>query len=135
MLKYNKVGIYRSCDNGLNWQLFDTTGLKDHHFGAIGVSPEGYIYAMGIPGLYRSRDKFVSVEEKPKESDEIAINPNPASEFIEVQNPNYEKLTILNILGEIIYSSSEATKIDVSSFPTGIYLVRVGDRVSKFVKL
>jgi hypothetical protein len=63
------------------------------------------------------------------------ISPNPATDFIEVQNPNYEKISIMNILGETIFTTSESTKIDVSSFPTGIYLVRIGDKVSKFLKL
>jgi photosystem II stability/assembly factor-like uncharacterized protein len=129
-------GIYRSCNDGESWQLMDTTGFLVKKFGPIGVSPDGYIYVFGLfGGLYRSRDKFVSVEEKPKPNDEITINPNPATDFIEVQNPNYEKVSILNFLGETIFTTSEATKIDVSSFPMGIYLVKIGDKVSKFVKL
>jgi photosystem II stability/assembly factor-like uncharacterized protein len=129
-------GIYRSCDNGETWQRMDTTGLKHKEFGPIGVSPDGHIYVFGATGgLYRSRDKFVSVEEKPDPNDKITIKPNPAFDFIEVLNPNYEKISIINILGETIFQTSEFSKIDISSFPTGIYLVRIGDKVSKFVKL
>ncbi len=66
---------------------------------------------------------------------EFVISPNPATDFIEIQNPNYEKVSIFYILGETIYTTSEATKIDVSSFPSGVYFVRIGDRVQKFIKL
>jgi photosystem II stability/assembly factor-like uncharacterized protein len=80
--------------------------------------------------------KIISVEERnPDSLRKFTIIPNPTTDFIEVHNPNYEKISILNILGETIFTSSELSKIDVSSFPSGIYLVRIGGKVSKFVKI
>ncbi len=84
------------------------------------------------------------------ENSEISISPNPASNFIEITySPSnkrglggvLEAARIYNVFGEEINltptlsSRGEGVRIDVSSLPTGLYFVRVGDKIGKFVKL
>jgi hypothetical protein len=139
-MNFDSLGNYlvigwRSSDKGKSWDSIKS-GLNHTRYNLLSVSPSGYYFMSAENGgLYRSHDRFVSVEETPKPSDGIIINPNPATDFIEVRNPNYEIVTILNILGETIFTTSEISKIDVSTYPRGIYLVRIGDKVSKFVKI
>ncbi len=84
----------------------------------------------------------------------ISISPNPATDFIEISySPSIKRgqggvsvngVRIFNIFGEEISTPSllrNATpqegnlRIDVSSLSPGVYFVRVGEKVGKFVKI
>ena len=81
----------------------------------------------------------------------FTLSPNPASDFIEINNfiPAdagilNNSVKIYNFLGEIVFNDSATppgplsrggvTRIDVSGLVPGIYFVRVGDSVQRFVK-
>jgi len=58
----------------------------------------------------------------------IEIYPNPASELVNITNSLDAKIEIFNIVGSKVYSSTsltETTTIDVSSFTTGTYIIKV----------
>lgn len=98
-------------------------------------------------GDYYSMMNMTSVDEKNVNIDknnELIISPNPATYFIEIASKNQtesylEKISIYNSLGEIVLISknmnTENIRIDVSSLSAGLYFVRVGDMISKFVKI
>ncbi len=85
-------------------------------------------------------------------TDKLVIFPNPATDYIyinfadlEVNHyPSYKSglgaVKIYNTLGQCVshltptLSEGEGTRIDVSQLPPGVYFVRVGNRVEKFVK-
>ena len=93
-----------------------------------------------------------------KESN-ISISPNPAGEYIEIalSSPrlkpwvggSVDAIKIFNLLGECVLSvaqtfpsvdsgqtgMSDLLRIDVSGLPAGVYLVRVGDWVGRFLKI
>mgnify|MGYP000427520932 CR=1 FL=1 len=99
-----------------------------------------------------------AVEEPPKVSG-IRISPNPAGEYIEIafSSPrlkpwvggSVDAIKIFNLLGECVLSvaqtfpsvdsgqtgMSDLLRIDVSCLPAGVYFVRVGDWVGRFVKI
>jgi hypothetical protein len=83
----------------------------------------------------------------------ILISPNPVHDYIEISgliNPTVnrridgrvsEEITIYNVLGEKVITLSPALsqserelRIDVSHLPTGMYFIKIGDKVQKFVK-
>ena len=81
-----------------------------------------------------------------QEKNEIIIFPNPAEDFIEISYPPSEKrgsggVSIFDILGTEVLNNSQLSilnsqlRIDVSNLAPGLYFVRVGDEVRKFVKL
>lgn len=73
---------------------------------------------------------------------EVSIYPNPATNSISILGLQNQKVIISNNLGEILFSKyiakvneySMPETIDVSSFSEGIYFVRLGNEVQKFVK-
>jgi WD40 repeat protein len=76
----------------------------------------------------------------------ITISPNPTADLINIngiqlETSIFETIQIYNMFGEPVlyltpaHSKGEGVRIDVSSLPTGLYFVRVGDKVSKFVKM
>ncbi len=79
---------------------------------------------------------------------DFSLSPNPAADFIEISVGSRHALTntdirIFNVFGEMVSTSvcsadtsaSGGHRIDVSGLPSGVYFVRVGDKVSKFVKI
>lgn len=77
-----------------------------------------------------------------------AITPNPASDYIEISSPSIkrgpggesEEIKIYNTFCECVFTlgaeqAMPLQKIDVSGLAPGVYFVRMGDRVCKFVKI
>ena len=75
----------------------------------------------------------------PKPSDiQIAISPNPASTFINIPEPG-SYITLYDFSGKIMYEGiPNENKLNVSSFPPGIYFVRTASpgnsSIGKFYK-
>ena len=75
------------------------------------------------------------------------IYPNPTSDFIEIsvgengRPPLQRDVRIYNVYGQNVSSTwaglepAPTIRIDVSGLAPGMYIVRIGDRVGKFVKL
>ncbi|MDT3738892.1 MAG: T9SS type A sorting domain-containing protein [Candidatus Kapabacteria bacterium] len=98
------------------------------------VSETRSFYTSGLTGVF---------EDKPL----INISPNPASDYIEISINNNGaspiasgKVQIFNMLGIEVMSvgtglDQSSQRIDVSHLPSGVYYIRIGNRVEKFVKM
>ncbi|MBX3044218.1 MAG: T9SS type A sorting domain-containing protein [Candidatus Kapabacteria bacterium] len=92
-----------------------------------------------------------SVIDKPV-NHELLVYPNPASDYISIiiseinhrVNPMVDKVQIFDMLGlEVISTPSAALtptgegnlRIDVSHLTAGVYFIRIGNKVEKFVKM
>jgi len=93
------------------------------------------------PSFVFEKDNLLSVEEN--ELNKVKLYPNPANDFINISNlddiSNYE-ISIYDMTGKLMFEGNQSTKIDVSSFTEGVYLVKLinkssgSAKVSKFVK-
>jgi hypothetical protein len=102
----------------------------------MGVTDDAFIYKYEIE---------TSVEDNVNQQIDSPIFPNPASDLIEITYPPLERgsggvnIKIYNIFGQTVLSVGTIhelpLRIDVSTLLPGMYFVRIGDRVSKFVKL
>jgi len=81
-----------------------------------------------------------------REDGEMGISPNPTSDFItipELNNglqPIVHKVQIFDVLGIEVMSvetglDQSQQRIDISHLPAGVYFIRIGDKVEKFVKM
>jgi hypothetical protein len=78
-----------------------------------------------------------------KTNQSINIYPNPASDFIEITNYKLPitNIEIINALGQLVlnltttFCAPEGVKIDISALPVGIYIIKAGINVQKFVKI
>jgi len=75
------------------------------------------------------------------EANKFSIYPNPVNDELKIMNYEFkgnEMVQILDIAGKIIlntqYSVLNTNSIDVSSLAKGIYFVKVGNQVEKFIK-
>ncbi len=133
----NREGILDSIDftddNG-TW-IIDLS--SDSKYLAAG-SDSGHIRLFKI-------DEIFSVEDgKYRDKTYISISPNPATDFIEISvgaQGTVPNIRIFNVFGEIVKNPTpilpegEVIRIDVSGLPSGVYFVRVGEKVGKFLKI
>lgn len=71
----------------------------------------------------------------------FAVYPNPADNIITIEGISVDEtevsFMIINALGEIVKVGNitkQKTEIEISDLAKGVYLVRIGDRMEKFVK-
>jgi hypothetical protein len=88
--------------------------------------------------------KYTDVEEKP--IPEHFLTPNPATDYIEIsvgangRSPLQSDVRIYDVFGQRVNLTptlsilGEGVRLDVSALVPGMYFVRMGDRLSKFVK-
>ena len=139
---------WRSTDKGKNWEKI-TSRLNHKRYNILTVSPNGY-YFLGAEngGLYRSRKNYVSVEPAPQRQ-AGTITPNPATNYIDIAVVGNRILKnavrMYDVLGNTVLSSPACSagtpsegghiRLDVSGLAAGVYFVRVGSKMYKFVKM
>jgi hypothetical protein len=64
-----------------------------------------------------------AVNEITTEND-IQIFPNPTKDIFFIRGENISEIEILNLAGVLVFKNSSTTRIDMSNFKNGIYLVR-----------
>ena len=71
------------------------------------------------------------------ESNTVKLYPNPATTIINVQTTAAEGYIITDCLGRIMRTgkhSATETKVDIANLAPGLYYIRSGNEVSKFIK-
>jgi len=63
----------------------------------------------------------------------IEVFPNPSKSSITITGTEFSSY-IINIMGQQIYSFKGDQKIDISSWNNGVYFLKSGDSVVKFIK-
>jgi len=70
--------------------------------------------------------------------DNIKIFPNPTKNIFHIKGTNITEIEILNLAGSLIFKNNSTTRIDMSNYKNGVYLVRIksetGIAVKKLVK-
>ena len=162
--KNNEFGFYYTRDGGDSWILYPNTynhKLNGMHFSDINtgwaVGDIGII--LKFTGTFSDINTTISLV------DSLSIFPNPAEDYIEIIVPRWRGqgvdgfspskkselgsvlIRIFDLLGMEITTPSDLTpgpsprgegsslRVDVSHLSPGVYFVRVGDVVRKFVKI
>ncbi|MBX3042141.1 MAG: T9SS type A sorting domain-containing protein [Ignavibacteriae bacterium] len=105
----------------------------------------------GMHGVFEIIDSSIVASvynENRKLNSNFDIYPNPATDFITISipeinhrvNPMVDKVQIFDMLGLEVLSVGigldlSTQKIDVSHLPAGVYIIRIGNIVEKFVKM
>ncbi len=124
---------------------------RDYHNLALIDSNKILLFGGSGPHSYYNDTWLLTIDSLAEVADQqsyrsvFEISPNPASDFIEVPlSENFQfsesfHVEIMNLYGQGVLSVEAihelSLRIDVSELPSGMYFVRIGDRVGKFVKL
>lgn len=77
---------------------------------------------------------FSSVKEQVVRSNSIRLSPNPALNSIKLESSLKGRIEVYSIRGERIISQEYADELNISSLPVGLYVLKIGDMSSLFVK-
>jgi len=136
----------------LNSQRYYMGGYNGTNSVDISEDSRTFLLANSNWAYWTKFDMVTPVEEEFAGNNDLIINPKPAKDFLEISyspsinrmvNHTVDGITIYDVFGEKLVSSSHysilttqySAKLYVSCLPPGIYFVRVGDRVGKFIKI
>lgn len=141
-------GVFMSSDKGENW-IEINDNLTNKNVYSVIVSGDYLFAGTSDDGIFRTKLSDYGISGLNDFSQKtLSISPNPASDFIKIQFINKElkpfvtnyKIQIFDMLGVEVISTfappnEENLRIDVSHLPAGVYVIRIGDKVEKFVKM
>jgi photosystem II stability/assembly factor-like uncharacterized protein len=146
--------LWRTSDGGKIWSYDPVSDYVNVPFQNICYVNENFIYAVTRyeKRIYRYKNNTTDVNPDDQvhiKSDLINIYPNPASDYIDINLGRWtpsvrwspSDLTIYNSLGECVknltptLSEGEGARIDVSGLPPGMYYMKYGTYINKFVKM
>ncbi|MBA7586319.1 hypothetical protein ES708_28316 [subsurface metagenome] len=120
--------------NGSNYSVTDSTVTPDTDFTGDLTVP---VYVTDQTAKSETLNMTITVNSTSFNDDiinsSITIYPNPVKNIINVKYDEEFSMEIYNILGEKILISKHA-KTNVSSLPTGIYIILVKDKENKLIK-
>lgn len=123
-------GVFITSDNGNTWNPF-STGLTNGTINCLNVCGPYLFAGTGDGKVFRRAIQNVSLEDENSEQISLSVYPNPSTGRFRIKHSFTDGLlTIKNLLGQDIYTSNilslpTESEIDVSSVPTGIYLVTI----------
>lgn len=66
---------------------------------------------------------------------DVSLFPNPATEFIRIENASNEEYIIYNLSGNVVAKGIvDGAPVSVRELPGGVYLLKMNDRVLRFIK-
>ena len=146
-LIYGVHHVYLTNDGGLNWKkyfiYFDNKFLVYPIQSAFFPTKGNPMFTLG-PKIIRYNGNETDIKEINNVEVDLQIYPNPVESAITINFPlKYQssQIKIFSIEGIEVFKSSDEwnssddCRIDVSSFAPGVYYVRLGDRVCRFIKM
>ena len=145
--------LFSSSASGNQWYKNGELifGATAHYF--MPIDSGIYSVQVSISGCSSEMSDNFSIDALSVEENSILssliLSPNPVHDFLEITVGSRHAVTdirIFNVFGEEILKSSDLNnsqfsfpnsqfRIDVSGLPSGVYFVRIGDKVGKFLKI
>ena len=131
-------GILRTNNGGLNWIQESVAEIQKNSPSMVYVcfrNVERPIIALFDGRIYYNQN-ISTIIEKNFELNEIKISPNPVIDFLQINSEKeIDKIEIFSTLGLKVLETEWKEKIDVSGLSPGIYFVKIGNAMNKFIKL
>ncbi|TAL67208.1 MAG: T9SS type A sorting domain-containing protein [Bacteroidetes bacterium] len=103
------------------------------------IDVNNYLHLGTDIGLLTNKTILTGVEDDgTMETENIVLMPNPTTDFIRINFPesmNNKHIEIYSILGNKILESEYKDRIDVSGLNAGVYFLKAGNKIYKFVKV
>ncbi len=140
---FNTIDVFDPTTN--TWSNPSTTGNPIARAGSCATLCNGKVYFMGGRDVYALLDTnevftpVTSSVQEPSQVEGMSCFPNPTDGLVTIQSAmeSASHLAVTNILGQIILvktvnAGSQSTTLNLSSFPSGLYLVRISGNSTLF---
>jgi hypothetical protein len=106
--------------------------------GGFAYDGNGTLYSASYRGVFKWDDFTSGINEK-NELSNFAIYLNPSYNFIYIKSSEGSNNQIYNTLGEIVltveHTSQSVQRIDISTLSKGMYFIKIGNMIEKFMKM
>ena len=142
--------FYMTHDGGIKWDKIPLNMIdqsaNESVSGVVYLNPNKLVVATYMGRMFYYTDNtFTSVNNFDVKSPNSIIYPNPAKDYIEIkpsegwQPSEGSLIQIFSTFGETLLTveqtSPSVQKIDISKLFPGIYFIKIGNRLEKFVKI
>lgn len=130
------AAIRKIDTNGIITTILNLSdGLSTPYDIAIDNFDNIYIDDPGKNVVYKANLNTLSIKAVNMPNAAFSIYPNPAGSRLNIKDlmQNEVEINIIDVLGNVLLSTKEK-EIDISNLRSGVYFVRIGNSVQKFVK-
>ncbi|HPO62027.1 MAG TPA: T9SS type A sorting domain-containing protein [Candidatus Kapabacteria bacterium] len=121
-----------STDSLLDIGLQDLINLKDNEFIVTGYKNRNNFYL----AKFKDLDSTSNYIENELNNQNIIISPNPVNDILSINSSiELSKIEIFSALGLKVLETEWKEKIDVSGLASGVYFLRAGYKIVKFIKI
>lgn len=116
---------------------FTTTGNATYSIQLQGTGDAGCVATktVSVNILVQTCDTFAVGITEYGNTSQIKIYPNPVNEILNVDFENIQaELKIVDLLGKEMLIVKHTKRINVSELPKGVYFIKIGNEMKKFVK-
>ncbi len=121
-----------STDSLLDTGLQDLINLKDNEFIVTGYKNRNNFYL----AKFKDLDSTSNYIENEQNNQKFFISPNPVNDILSINSSiELSKIEIFSSIGLKVLETDWKKKIDVSGLTSGVYFLRAGYNIVKFIKL
>jgi len=137
IIKMNKELEFRweyesSTDSLLDIGLQDLINLKDNEFIVTGYKNRNNFYL----AKFKDLDSTSNYIENEQNNQKFFISPNPVNDILSINSSiELSKIEIFSSIGLKVLETEWKEKIDVSGLTSGVYFLRAGYNIVKFIKI
>lgn len=137
-------GVFYSNNNGNTWKNFNDSLYFTQVQNNCLILKDDYLYCSFAynNGLYRKNISALSIPNEENTNMNFKIFPNPVMDVLNIEIPKNNcfsenfRLEIYSTLGIKVWQSSQITgQIDISILPSGVYYLKIMNKVYKFEKI
>lgn len=134
--EFGTTGIYQSKDGGVNWSEINS-GLGNGNYAlCFGINDDGFIYTGTLTGVYHSEFPVLGVDvEIVANQNGIKFYPNPVTNYLNAGLSSIVQYEIINQSGIKVQDGLFEGRIDVNELSPGIYYLKIGKQIYKFIKI
>jgi hypothetical protein len=138
------VTVQANADNTVTWKVTGgSTGTTISAAGLLSVATDETATTLTVTATSTfDTDKHdnatitvvpagVAIAKIPVES--FTPNPNPTAGIVNINNTNGEVVEVYSISGKSLFKTNTSV-IDLSAYPSGMYFIKMGDKVGKVIK-
>ena len=132
-------GVYLSTNNGNSWTTVNDGFNSDAHYIISLAINENYIFAGTYNGVWKRplSDFAFGIDENTLNN--VSVYPNPTKDnlTIETNSTKEQRLEIINLIGQTVYTNiiNKKAVVNTSAFANGVYILKLSsDKETKIIK-
>ena len=128
--QWQSLGFVNAKDKAATYEFIDNQPFTTSYYRLRQMDNDGK----------ETLSKIISIERKTANNHVLNVYPNPAHNSLTIDYPidgqkEWAQYTVVNMLGQtLLQGKLTSSSLDISSLPTGAFIIKIGEAQSKFFK-